>query len=380
LAVAERTHELRVERDRTHAILEALGEAVVVIDGQGMIQYVNPAFVTLSGYTREEALGQDVLWWEAIHQPGGPMAQVIEAVCAECVWSGEVVGRRKDGTLYDAMVTVAPFGDPEHPQVSGGFVSVSRDITPLKEADRLKDQFVSNVSHELRTPLSVIAMIAGNLDLFYRRLGDDQRQAMIRDLRAQARLLSDLIGDILEISRMDSQRMAPEFVLLNLAELARTEADEQRSLAEGKRQTLSVIYADELVVRGNERQLRQVIRNLLNNAVKYMPDGGQIVCECQRLGNGASSAAEWPGHESLPARLWAAVRVADTGIGIPAEHLPHIFERFYRVQPQGSVPGTGLGLAIVKELVERHGGYVGVASTPGKGSVLALYLPIAEQE
>lgn len=376
LRVAERTEELRAERDRTQAILESLGEAVVVVDARQTIQYVNPAFTRLTGYARHEAEGQKVHWWRALYHSTQAFDQLVYAVYNGEVRTGEVVGRRADGTLYDAMLTVAPLFEPG--SSLSGFVGVSRDITPLKEADRLKDQFVSNVSHELRTPLSVITMTVGNLDMLYDRLDDCQRREMIRDLRAQARLLNELIGDILELSRIDSQRGPVEWTALDLTRLVRAECEKQRAMAEEKGHTMITDMDEAVVVQGNERQLGQVVRNLINNAIKYTPQGGQIICTCRVLRPDFGLArADWPGSEQLEKGAWAALSVRDTGVGIAAEHLPHIFERFYRVEMQSNVPGTGLGLSIVKGLVELHHGYVGVASTPGQGSTFAVYLPMA---
>jgi two-component system sensor histidine kinase BaeS len=132
-----------------------------------------------------------------------------------------------------------------------------------------------------------------------------------------------------------------------------------------------------VAVRGNEDQLRQVVRNLLNNAIKYTPVGGKITCEyCQYTANGRL-AVEWPGADGLRPGSWAALRVADTGAGIGQQDLPHLFDRFSRAEPEGEVPGFGLGLSIAKELVELHEGRIAVASELGEGTVFAVYMPLA---
>jgi signal transduction histidine kinase len=139
------------------------------------------------------------------------------------------------------------------------------------------------------------------------------------------------------------------------------------------------VGVESLEVWGNEGQLRQVASNLLNNAIKYTGNQGHIVCECQmRAGQVADSG--WPGGAGLPDGRWAALRMIDTGIGISREDVPHLFERFYRVKAQGNIPGTGLGLPIARELVELHGGHIAVTSTPGQGSIFAVYLPLSENE
>jgi signal transduction histidine kinase len=275
-------------------------------------------------------------------------------------------------------MTVAPLFDSQQPDRPVGLVCVQRDITPVREAERLKDQFISNVSHELRTPLSVIALVSGNLDRLYERLDDEKRRQMVRDIRQHAQVLNDLVGGVLELSRIESGRISMERQRIDLVQLVREESEKQQPLAEGKSQTLRVIGAEHLATAGNGDQIRQVVRNLLNNAIKYTPRDGEITCECAALTSGASEAV-WPGCGALGSGAWAALRVVDTGIGIGPKDLPQVFERFYRVETQGSVPGTGLGLSIAKELVDAHGGHVAAASTPGEGSTFAIYLPLLEE-
>ncbi len=376
--VAHRTLELLTERDRTQSILEALGEAVVVTDVEGVIRYMNPAAVALTGFSAEEAVGQTWRLWQSDAQPPETFSQMHATVRAGQMWRGEAVNRRKDGALYDASMTVAPLFEPHVPGQPAGFVSVQRNITPLRQAERLKDQFVSNVSHELRTPLSVITFISGNLDMLYERLDEAKRRKMIRDIREHTQTLNDLISRILEVSRIDGRHIPMERERLDLAQLVREEVGQQMPLAP-KSQTLNVTGVEQLIVQGNDSQLRQVLRNLVNNAIKYTPEGGQITCECSELTGGAVSESAWPGSAGLAAGRWAAVRVLDTGIGISPQDLAHVFERFYRVSAQGNIPGTGLGLSIARELAELHDGHIGAASTLGQGSVFAVYLPLVEE-
>jgi PAS domain S-box-containing protein len=372
--------ELQAERDRTRSILDALGEAVTVTDLKGTIQYVNPAAAALTGFSRKEMLGQEVRGlWRDEHSLDDVYRQIESTAQAGQTWQGEVSSKRKDGTPFDALLTVAPLFDPQAPNQLIGHVSVRRDITPLKEAERLKDRFVSNVSHELSTPLSVIILLADNLDTLYGHLDDDKRRKMIHDIQKHAKVLDDLIDGVLEASRLDNERVSLERQEVNLSQLARQEVQEQLPLAQQKSQTLRAIGVEPLVVWGNSGQLRQVIRNLLNNAIKYTPDDGCITCECLAQTAGALAQAAWPGSADLPPGRWAALRVVDTGLGVGQEDLPHLFERFYRVKAQGNIRGTGLGLSIVKELVELHNGRIAVASTLGKGSVFAFYLPLWEE-
>jgi PAS domain S-box-containing protein len=379
--VAQRTLELQIERDRTRSILEALGEAVVVASPSGAIEYVNPATTALTGYAAEDVLGKSWRLWQSDRHSQQVYRAIQSAVGAGQVWRGEIANRRKDGTIYPVALTAAPLFDPQGHGGVVGMVLVQRDITTLKEAERLKDQFVSNVSHELRTPLSVITLVSGNLDTLYDRLDDAKRRAMTRDIRQQTRVLNDLITGVLEISRIDSGSLPTEHQRVDLARLAYEELEKQLALAQKKDLQLAVTGAEQLIVQGNDGQLRQVIRNLINNAIKYTRAGGQITCRCERIQAPAPDLPpeRWPAAANLPAGGWAALCIADTGSGIGEDDLPRIFERFFRVKSQGNIPGTGLGLSIARELVELHQGQLAVTSVLGAGSSFVVYLPIVEE-
>ncbi|MCB0215363.1 MAG: response regulator [Chloroflexi bacterium] len=377
--VASRTRELAAERDRIRAILEALGEAAFVTDPTGRIEYVNPAAVAMTGYGRDEVAGLDFAHWHPDRRIERFFAEFGDGAGSCEGWSGELVARRKDGTYFDAVLTLAPLLAPDSGRQTIGFVGVQRDVTPLKEAERLKERFVSNVSHELRTPLSVITLLSGNLDALGDRIDPAKRRSMVRDIRRQAQVLDELIRDVLEISSIDSGRITPDLQPLDLAPLMLDEAQRLQPLAERNQQTLDADGPESLIVEGDPQQLRRVVRNLVNNAIKYTPEGGQVRCEWRFIEVAEAPPPDWPGGAALDGGRWAAVRICDTGIGIEADDLDRVFERFYRVNNQGSVPGTGLGLSITRELIALHSGHIAVASTPGRGSVFAFYLPLPRE-
>lgn len=375
--VATRTYELQVERDRTQAILEALGEAVLVTDVDGIISYANPAATELTGHDHEELLGHS---WTMIQGRGDDGKLELDGliqdhIAAGQVWRGDLRGVRNDGTSYDMALTVAPLFDLHDTGEPAGMVSIQRDITLIKAAERMKAHFISNVSHELRTPLSIIALHSGNLDTLYDRLDDERRRNLIREIRFQTALLDDLIGDVLELSRMDSGQLPMQNEPLDLGLLLRGELERLKPLARRKQLTCELAISEGVIVQGVQGQLQQCMRNLISNAIKYTNAGGTILCECRMLEATRVDSEAWPGLGEAGAACSAGVRVVDSGIGISAEHLPHLFTRFYRVENQCRVPGTGLGLAITQELLKRHGGWTGVASTPGVGSIFAFYLP-----
>lgn len=372
--VAARTRELREERDRARAVLEAIGEAVIVVDPAGRITYLNPVAAALTGLSIIDAPAVWAWWLRQLQASDG--AGLREAIAAGRLWQGETLLQREDGTTYEAAMTVAPLFDPDAPGRPIRYVSVHHDITAERAAERMKDQFVSNVSHELRSPVSLITMLAGNLEMLYGRLDDRKRLAIVADIRANTRALSDLIGSVLEISRIDGGRLPDDRARLDLLTIAREEAGRLEPIARRKALVLAVEPGAPLPVLGQDGQLRQVLRNLLSNAIKYTPSGGRVTCT-GAIAPGPLDGA-WPGLGRLPGGRWAALRVSDTGIGIGPQDLPHIFERFYRAETQGSIPGTGLGLSIAWELVRRHGGTVEVASAPGAGSSFVVYLPLEE--
>ncbi|MEM7348716.1 MAG: HAMP domain-containing sensor histidine kinase, partial [Chloroflexota bacterium] len=245
-------------------------------------------------------------------------------------------------------------------------------------AEQLKDQLISNISHELRTPLSILTLLTGNLDAHYGQMEDEQRQQIVQRIRKYTQILNELVENVTIISRLDSEHPL-DYQAVDLASLAEEEVSGQMPLARQKSQRLQTKGPKNLVVLGNEGQLRQVIRNLINNAIKYTPEGGKISCEAFLLEAPLDKAFEqqggWPGSTDLSAGLWVAVRVTDNGLGIGMEDMEHLFERFYRVNMQGQTPGSGLGLSIARELIEAHDGKIYVTSQLEQGSTFAIYLP-----
>ena len=373
--VAERTLELQTERDRTQAILETVGESVIVTDLDGQVLFSNPATEALTGFSRDETLGQPIWrgWSAQALKDAWPQAQ--KTLCGGRPWQGEVTGCRKDGAPYVAALTGTPLYEERAATLATGGVWVQRDITAVKEVGRLRDQFVSNVSHELRTPISIITLSCDNLDAFYDRLDEGQRRQMLQDIHAQAHLLSDLVEDILMLSQIDGGRVSRRTGRIDLAHLVREEVERQQPRAECRSQRLSVAAGAPVFVPGNEVQLRRVMRNMLDNAIKYTPSGGWILCTCEIRAAGQAAA---PAEEPSSTGSWAVVEVADGGIGIAAEDTRYLFERFHRVNSESDIPGTGLGLSIARELVVLHGGRITVASALGQGSIFTVYLPLGE--
>ncbi|HEV7893526.1 MAG TPA: ATP-binding protein [Pyrinomonadaceae bacterium] len=239
-----------------------------------------------------------------------------------------------------------------------GAVGVLFDITRLEQLERVRQEFLSNVSHELRTPLTSIITFVETLE----DVGADDRETALRFLsviRRNAERMSALINDILELSAIEAGTVAVEPAQVRLSSLAGECFNALAPRAEARGVKLVNDVSHDAFVRADARRLEQMLTNLVDNAIKYTPAGGEVRVS----------------HERAGAR--DRVHVADTGEGIAAEHLPRIFERFYRVDRARSreMGGTGLGLAIVKHLARAHGGEATARSEPGRGSTFTIELP-----
>jgi PAS domain S-box-containing protein len=358
--VVERTAELARQRERERAILDAMGEGVVFTDRAGMIEYINPALERLTGFTAQELVGQNPRLWQSGQTPPAIYRQLWDTISRGETWQGEMVNRRQDGRLYEASLTAAPLTNPDQQIV--GFVGVQRDITRQKQLDRLKDKFVSNVSHELRTPLTNILLNLNLLD----HGKPEKRDRYLATLHREAERLRQMIEDLLDISRLDRERGPVELASIDLHQFLGPLVADQATLAVERGLTLEFLpTAESPLALAEVSMLTQVVSNLITNALNYTPAGGHVTVQTH--------------HQRAVAQDWLTLTVRDTGPGIAAHELPHVFERFYRgeVGRKAKAPGTGLGLAISKEIIEKLGGRITVESQPvteGRGTAFTVWL------
>ena len=354
--VEERTAELRAERERIQAILDSIGEGVVVTDLKGRVEYMNPAAERITGYTTEEMRGQRCNRWLAEEADLDWLSVIAPALRAGEEWISEAVFQRKDGTRYDAQLVVTPIRDPDGRPIA--FVGILEDISHLRELDHLKSQFIADAAHELRTPVTTIKLY---VDLLRRGPLSEKQAEHLRMLAQEADLLAELVEDLLDLSRLERgvARFEPEPLDLNevVGEVVTRHA--KRAAAKG----VSLSYKpqpDLPSVTADRSQIQRAVSNLVTNAINYTPAGGQVVVR---------TAA---GREQV------RVIVADTGYGISEEERERIFDRFFRgsaAKKSGEV-GSGLGLPIACEIVGLHGGGIEVESEVGEGSTFTLWLPI----
>ena len=243
------------------------------------------------------------------------------------------------------------------PLAGGGAVIAFCDLTPVRRLETVRRDFVANVSHELKTPLTIIGGFAETLAV------DDpppaRRKEFAEMIRSNAQRMQRLVDDLLDLSRIESGGWVPNPTATDVRAIASEITEQLRSSADSKGISFG-IAVDEAAstVHADRTALRQILANLLENAVRHT-EGGPVSIRTKRDSGGVT------------------VEVADTGPGIPAEHLPRVFERFYRVDTgrARSSGGTGLGLAIVKHLVEAHGGHVRAESAVGRGTTIRVFFP-----
>ena len=346
--LGRRVDELSRDRTRMVAILSSMVEGVLVVDEQGRLQHVNDAA------HRMLRLGHDAInhsYVAAIRHPG-IVDQISRVLAGEQPEGLELsVTRDVSRTLVARVAPVVAAGR--------GAVLVLHDITDLRRADQMRRDFVANVSHELRTPLTAIK---GYAEALIDEPDDaEARQRFLEVIHRHSTRMERLVKDLLRLARLDAGQETAEPVRCDAAALIGTVVADFESAADDKKQRLRTTVAPEaatIVV--DPGKFHDLVRNLIENAVNYTPDGGAIDVTADI-------------HEGRYRLV-----VADTGPGIPPEDLSRVFERFYRVDKSRARPGgTGLGLAIVRNLVHVLGGEIGVANRETGGAAFTISLPLA---
>jgi two-component system phosphate regulon sensor histidine kinase PhoR len=289
------------------------------------------------------------LYLEVIRHPD-IAAQLTTALGGSEVGSQELSLARDPGRTFVARA--APVSGP-----SGGAVLVLHDITDLRRADQIRRDFVANVSHELRTPLTAIR---GYVEALLDEPADPESTRKFLEIVARhSARMERLVKDLLRLARLDARQEPLETARCDVAQIFSAVTADLHPTIEAKHQRIDVkVPAESRVVDGDPAKLHDIVRNLVENAVNYSPEGAEVRLAASR-------------HDGT-----YTITVADSGPGIPDEDLSRVFERFYRVDKSRSRPGgTGLGLAIVKHLVELHGGKAAAANRPEGGAVFTITLP-----
>ena len=365
------TERKRIEQEHTRlaAALESAGEAVLITDTDGTIQFVNPAFERLTGYSSDEAIGRNPRILKSGYHSSEFYREMWETLGRGQVWQGTIRNKKKDGLLFYADQTIAPVRDREGK--TNSYVGVVRDITErkrmvesLQRAVMVKVEFTSMVSHELRTPLTAIKEA---IDVVADQTAGPVNQHQTEFLALAKRnvdRLHRLINDTLDFSKLERGEFRLELGPHDLNALTREIVMQQRVAAQKQGLRLELSLEEGLPpVRVDPDRVSQVLVNLIGNAIRYC-DGGWIEVSTRR-GDGED----------------VVVKVQDSGPGIPEDKLEHIFEAFVQLStgPGRRSGGTGLGLSISKKLVELHGGRIWVESEVGRGSAFNFTLRLHEE-
>ena len=349
----------QVSEDRAQlvAVLSSMAEGVMVLDCRGHILRMNPAAERMFGLDGEASRGRDhasVIRHQAFND------LVARVMATKQPLSGEITAGPSGKTV---QVEASVSGCERNDEACAVFVF--HDVTAIRRLEKVRKDFVANVSHELRTPLTSIkgyveALLDGAKDQ------PDEAQRFLGIILKQADRLNLIIEDLLQLSQIESGQVAFKQEPVRMDGLVERTVAMIKPLADKKRHEVSVSLPIGLPsVLGDEERLAQVLANLLDNAVKYTPEGGRIVVSGRAFGTGHTGRVE--------------LCVADTGVGIPESDRPRVFERFYRVDKARSreLGGTGLGLSIVKHIVEAHHGAIWVEANRPAGSRFVFRLPTA---
>jgi two-component system phosphate regulon sensor histidine kinase PhoR len=341
-SLAERIGALERERSETAALVAAMVEGVIACDARGAVVTSNPAARRMLGFRDGEPLPR--------------VAEVLRPRAAQAAIAGALAGTPTQALEVDVGARTLLLS--AQPLQGGGAVLVVHDLTEIRRLEVVRRDFVANVSHELKTPLTVVRGYAETL------LGDeppaDVRRSFLSIILASAARMQRLVDDLLDLSRIESGGWTPQPERVALGpQVEQAWEDVTRANTSGDRAFTVDLAPDAAEVEADPQALRQVLGNILDNAARYTPARGAVTVRARRSDRSV------------------VIEVSDTGPGIPSEHLPRVFERFYRVDSARSreLGGTGLGLAIVKHLVEAHGGRVEAESRLGVGTIVRVTLP-----
>jgi two-component system phosphate regulon sensor histidine kinase PhoR len=341
---------LAEERNRLESLLASSADGVVAVDRDVLVTFTNAAAEALFHTSRAEAVGRPCVQVVRDHE--------LNELASRCAKLGErglrvIAYGPEQRWLQASAVPIEGGGD------WAGLI-ILHDLSEVRRLDNVRRDFITNVSHELRTPLAAIKASAETLK--EGALADPEAAAeFVRHIENETDRLAQMVEELLELSRIESGAAPLRMGVVPVGPLLERCVQRFALQAEraGLRIEVEVADGEELAAQGDEERLAQALANLLHNAIKFTPAGGQVTV----------SAAAQDGE--------VAVAVRDTGIGISAEDRTRIFERFYKAAEARGRPGSGLGLAIVKHIVQAHGGRATVESRPGQGSTFTVLLPRA---
>ena len=375
--VQDITERKRAEAEHARLVtaVEQSAEAVVITNTNGDIEYVNPAFTSITGYRREEVLGRNPRILKSDRQDLTFYHQLWATISDGQPWHGELINRRKDGMDYVEEMNITPVRDASGKVIH--YIATKQDVTERKalqvrfqQAAKMEavGRLAGGVAHDFNNHLTVIN---GYCELLMDKFRSDKEAgAYLKEVKDAGERAASLTRQLLAFSRL--QVLAPQVLDLNDV-VSNVEKMLRRLIGEDLK--LRTVLAPSLwQVKADRGQIEQVIMNLVVNARDAMPHGGEIVIETANVELDSDYARIHPGSSPGPYMMLA---VSDTGIGMSAETQAHVFEPFFTTKEQGK--GTGLGLAMVYGTVKQSGGYIWVLSEPGQGTTFRIYLPRVDE-
>ncbi|MBT2762426.1 two-component system histidine kinase PnpS [Paenibacillus sp. ISL-20] len=354
---------IRDNEDLLQSVLNNMTGGIVMVNGAGQIILVNRAAERMLGINAEVITGKSYRELKQHYELTKLMEQGLESK----------EGFHEERNIYYPVESIIRLDgvammQEEEQESYRGMLFLLQDVSDIRRLERMRSEFVANVSHELKTPLAAVKGFAETL-LGGGVTDEKTSRSFLQIIYDESERLNRLIGDILELSKIESKRIQMDYSPIHLSAFFDTISEMMRTVAEKKRISLELDIPEELFMEGDEDKLRQIFMNLLSNAISYTQEGGRVKL----------TALEKHSHGNADDIVEFIVK--DSGIGIPKKDLPRIFERFYRVdkaRSRGS-GGTGLGLSIVKHLVDLHHGTIKVESELGIGSSFIIELPILQE-
>ncbi len=344
----ETLEEIENERNKLSTVFLHMTDGLVAFSRDGAKIHYNPAAERLLGLSLEDP-GLD---YGAIFGPLESMETILALKDPTVFRAERVIGER---TLE---ITLAPFAGGEGGQ--GGILALIHDVTQQRRSEQMRREFVANVSHELRTPITNVRGYAETLTELGESIDPGDREHFLKVILNESDRMTKIVQDLLLLSKLDAGETELVTEDFDLCLSARNICDAMLLNVQKRGMTMELETPEQPVLcRGDRARIEQVIVNVVTNAIRYTPDGGDIRV---RVGQGGET-------------VWISVK--DTGIGIPKDDIPRIFDRFYRVDKarSRSLGGSGLGLSIAREIVDRHGGSIEIESEPGKGTEVTVSLP-----
>ncbi len=336
---------INAEHQRLAAVLDQMTDGVLIADAQGQIQFANPAAEKL---------------FESLNAPGRTVVEVIRhhqlvEAWRRCQQTNEIQSESVELPARRQFLQLIAIPD----QHAGGSLLLVQDLTRVRQLETVRRDFISNISHELRTPLASLKALTETLQ--DGALADPEAgPRFLGRIVTEVDALTQMAQELLDLSKIESGQVALNLTSVSPKSLLASAAGRMKMQAERAGLSLQMVCDDDLPnVRADQSRLEQVLVNLIHNAVKFTRSGGEVALLAEAAQGGVRFA------------------VKDTGIGIPLDDVPRVFERFYRVDKSRTGSGTGLGLSIARHIVEAHNGKIWVESEEGKGSTFYFSIPVA---